>query len=77
MDERIERQRKPRKCPVCGCRPVSTVFYGLPACIEDFEEKLDAGDIVIGGCVSEPYIDPAWHCTNCETDIYRKLPKTL
>lgn len=73
MDERIERQRKPRKCPSCGQATVATVFYGLPDFNDEFERKLDAGEITIGGCISEPYIDPAWHCTHCDADIYRRL----
>lgn len=73
MDERIERQRKPRKCPSCGKSPVATILYGLPAYDDEMQQQIDSGLIKLGGCcVMES--DPAWHCTHCDIDIYRKTP---
>lgn len=69
--ERVERVRKPRKCPACGFSPVASIMYGMPASIDELEAELDSGRLVLGGCCVD-FEDPAWHCTNCKLDIYRK-----
>ncbi len=52
-------------CPRCGSREIARIEYGLPAFNEKFERDLEAGRIVLGGClVSEN--DPQWKCLGCE-----------
>ncbi len=68
--ERIERARRPAKCPTCGARTVATILYGLPV-IEEIEDDLREGKITLGGClVSED--DPAWECISCGQHLWRR-----
>lgn len=68
--ERIERTRKPIKCPSCGERPVATILYGIPAFNRELEQKLNEGRIVIGGCIATDD-DPVWECSECGQQIHR------
>jgi hypothetical protein len=43
---------------------VASILYGLPVFNEKLERKLDAGEIVLGGCVVRGN-DPIWHCIPC------------
>lgn len=70
---RIERARKPLKCPVCKSRPVAVIQYGFPAISDDLEQKLNDGLVALGGCVISGD-DPAWKCSTCGQKIYRKDP---
>ena len=68
---RIERSRKPAKCPVCGASPVASILYGMPAFNQELEQKMEEGRITLGGCCIE--IDgPVWECSHCGQKIYRK-----
>ncbi len=69
--ERIERARKPVKCPRCGFTPVATILYGMPRFDDELEKQMEAKKIVLGGCCIGAD-DPVWHCTECELEIYRK-----
>ena len=74
--ERIDRTRKPRKCPNCGFSPVATIFYGHPGGTFITEaDKIKAGEIVFGGCTSGPNIDPSdptWECSKCGQQICKR-----
>ncbi|MBA9002624.1 hypothetical protein [Thermomonospora cellulosilytica] len=48
-------------CPRCGCR-VAPLMYGFPVRSEELKRALDAGEIVLGGCVVE---SARWGCTWC------------
>jgi len=41
MPERVERARKPAKCPSCGAAPVASILYGLPAFDDNLEQAID------------------------------------
>ncbi len=69
--ERVERVRKPRKCPACGFSPVATIQYGYPTTLINWEKEYKSGRRVLGGCFIDPE-NPDWYCTNCHLDIYRK-----
>lgn len=69
--ERIERPRKPIKCPTCGKSPVATILYGMPNLNEELQQKLDEGRTVIGGCCCA-YDDPVWQCSYCGQAIHKK-----
>ena len=58
---RIERLRKPIKCPSCGHRPVGTILWGDPDMTLQLRDLMDAGKIIIGGCCLSPD-DPTWEC---------------
>ncbi len=52
-------------CPSCASCKIARIRYGLPAFNENLERDLEAGRIVLGGClVSEN--DPQWKCLDCE-----------
>jgi len=69
---RVERAKKPRKCPVCGHTPMASIQYGYPCFDEKLERKISEGRIILGGCcISED--DPAWECSLCGLKIFRKL----
>lgn len=53
------------KCPKCGSAKVAAIKYGLPAFDEELERELEAGRVVLGGCVITGD-DPEWQCNECE-----------
>jgi rubrerythrin len=68
---RIERVRKPKKCPACGANSVASIMYGMPAFSDDLERKINEGSITLGGCcITED--DPTWECTYCGIMIFRR-----
>ena len=70
----VERKRKPRKCPSCGFSPVGKILYGMPAWSVQFQEDVDAGRTIVGGCcISDD--DPLWQCFKCGLQIYKKRPQ--
>jgi len=68
--ERMELARKPIRCPKCNNRPVARIVYGLPYFSEKLANEVDAGKIVLGGCIITDD-DPAWQCVACGQEIYR------
>jgi len=68
---RLERAQKPRKCPECGHAPLASILYGMPAFTEELSHKMDEGRITLGGCCIGDE-DPAWECTRCGLQIFRK-----
>lgn len=70
IPERIERKRRPVKCPQCGHRPVAEILYGMPTMDADLENEIKEGRITIGGC-GLTFDDPEWECTQCGLKIYR------
>lgn len=67
---RVERTRKPRKCPECGHSPLASILYGLPSFDEALERAMHEGRITIGGCCIG-HDDPAWECSHCGFKIFR------
>ena len=68
--KKIERSRKPIKCPACGRKPVATILYGYPEYTEEFDRELNEGLISIGGCMMK--IDaPVWECSFCGQKIHK------
>jgi rubrerythrin len=55
---------KPDVCPMCGSERVAEIPYGLPDFSEELERALDAGEVVLGGCVVTGD-DPSWRCVEC------------
>ena len=51
-------------CPNCGSCNVAMIQYGLPKWSMEFEEKLNAGVIVMGGCMLSPD-NPVYECNEC------------
>jgi len=68
---RVEREKKPRKCPVCGHSTMSSIIYGLVGYDEELERKRKEGRISYGGCCIT-LDDPAWECTKCGLKVYKK-----
>ncbi|MCD6580223.1 MAG: hypothetical protein J7K90_00340 [Desulfuromusa sp.] len=64
-------RRKPHKCPECGSTRIATILYGMQAFTDDLQEKLDQGNVVLGGC-SFAKDGPTWQCTECNAVFYKK-----
>ena len=54
-------EKRPPPCPRCGHR-VARLVYGLVRPSEELQRALDAGEVVLAGCVIESY---RWGCTGC------------
>lgn len=39
------------KCPRCGSTHTAKILYGMSVFSEKLEKELDAGEVVLGGCV--------------------------
>jgi hypothetical protein len=55
---------RPKHRPKCGLNKVVSILYGLPMFDEELERKLDAGEIVLGGCCVFGN-DPTWRSVSC------------
>ncbi len=74
MNHRIERTRRPTKCPTCGFKPMGDILYGMPAWSEEFQKEVDSGRLIVGGCcVTDD--DPKWECKSCGQQIYKTRAK--
>ena len=60
-----EKQPTKPTCPQCGSLKGARIMYGLPHYCAELKEALDAGRLVLGGCVVEDDA-PAWHCNECQ-----------
>jgi len=69
--EEITVKRKPRKCPVCGFKPVATILYGDIGYSPQLSEQMEKREVVLGGCSIYPD-KPRWQCSKCGTKFYRK-----
>ena len=58
---------KHRTCPSCGSKKCARILYGYLAYSKELERDLDAGKVVIGGCVVTGN-DPNWRCLDCENE---------
>ena len=67
-------KRKPRRCPFCGSDEVVPIVWGYPG--PDLIPDLEAGKIVLGGCVVSDR-DPSWFCNHCHTLIYPAAQATM
>ena len=58
---------KPKKCPKCGADSIAEILYGMVSpCDKDLNKKLNAGKIILGGClVHTDKENPQWYCNNC------------
>ncbi len=57
-----------RICPRCGSRNTATILRGMPAWSPELQEKMDKGEVVLGGCCITD-CDPTHHCNKCEKDF--------
>lgn len=53
------------KCAKCGNKNIAEYLRGMPAFTEQLEEDLEAGYVVLGGCMITKS-DPKYHCNNCK-----------
>jgi len=68
-------KRKPLCCPKCGSKNIARYLFGLP----DFDNKklcaqVDAGKIVLGGCVIEQDVSPKYYCNDCDESFGIYMP---
>jgi len=69
-------------CPRCGSERGAEVLYGLPVPSPELEARLEAGEVVLGGCeivLGEPM--PEFRCLDCGAgfsrgDAHRRAPTT-
>ncbi|GAB6174526.1 hypothetical protein JCM15765_40040 [Paradesulfitobacterium aromaticivorans] len=59
-----------RICPRCGSRNTATTLRGMPAWSPELQEKIDKGEVVLGGCCITD-CDPSYHCNECKNDFGR------
>ena len=52
------------KCPECKSSNVAKILWGLPANFDELKPDLDAGKIVLGGCIVSG-CDPTHSCNKC------------
>jgi len=62
--------RKPRRCPSCGGKRVSNIFYGFPAMDETLRLAIEEGKISLGGCCQEVGA-PRWKCVDCDLELFK------
>ena len=43
-----------KQCWKCGGKDVAKILYGYPISDEELEKEIDAGKIVLGGCIRMP-----------------------
>ncbi|MCL1831070.1 MAG: hypothetical protein FWG21_06530 [Oscillospiraceae bacterium] len=53
------------KCPSCGSYEIAKILYGLPYFNDDLKKKLEAKEIVLGGCIVYEG-NPEFYCNSCE-----------
>ncbi len=70
-NKRIERVRRPGKCPSCGFKPMGVILYGMPIPTEQYYRDVESGKLIVGGC-SLTDDDPKWECRNCGQQIFKK-----
>ena len=59
-------------CPICGSSNVGEYLFGYPAYSYELEEKVNNGEIILGGCcIAED--SPKYHCNECEEDFGKYL----
>lgn len=68
---RVDRVKKPRKCPKCGHYPLASIIYGMPCFSKELQQSMKEGRVALGGCCIGDD-DPAWKCANCGLKIFRK-----
>ena len=69
MEEVIEVNRKPCKCPKCGGKVVPIV-WGYPTA--EIMLKAARKEVYLGGCLVTGDRDPQWGCVECETQFLKK-----
>jgi 5-methylcytosine-specific restriction protein A len=69
--QKHEYSRAPKKCPECGSDRVARILWGMVLPDKALREEMDAGQVVLGGCVVSDY-DPSWRCMDCGASMYRK-----
>ncbi len=74
---------KPDKCPECGSKKVASILCGLPIFDDELDRRLDAGEVVLGGCCTIS-TEPLWKCVEChrrwgkrEAGIWIKVHRLL
>ncbi|WP_415405679.1 hypothetical protein ACLHDG_07895 [Sulfurovum sp. CS9] len=66
IDTNVKNQyeEKPSNCPVCNSTRITDIAYGLFTPNEELENKIQSGEMILGGCVlSED--SPRWCCLGC------------
>jgi len=39
------------RCPNCGSSNIAKIIWGLPDFTEELQKRIDAGEVVLGGCI--------------------------
>lgn len=55
-------------CPFCGSENYARYSYGMHILDKELEEKLNKGEIILGGCCISPD-SPKYHCNSCNKDF--------
>lgn len=70
-DDESPKKDTKKVCPKCGSENIASIMYGLPLMNDKLKERIDAGEIVLGGCVLHDY-DSMNHCNKCKTSFGRR-----
>jgi len=52
-------------CPKCGTKNVAKILFGRPIWCDELKEKIDSGEIVLGGCIVDKEY-PVYECNQCQ-----------
>ena len=61
------------RCPNCGSSNIAKIIWGLPDFTEELQKRIDAGEIVLGGCIPGKGF-PASRCICTAPDPFPILP---
>lgn len=63
-----KRRYEPVVCFNCGSKDIARYSYGMPILNEELKQKLESGEIILGGCCVMPN-SPRYHCKKCGKDF--------
>lgn len=65
--------KKPKRCTKCGSKKIAKILFGLPTYSPELKRQLEAGEIVLGGCIITSN-DSKWECVKCWERIRSEFP---
>jgi len=65
------------KCLKCGSRNVAEYLWGMFTFTEQFEQDINAGNVVLGGCCIITESNSKYYCNDCKKDFGAPFVKWL
>lgn len=57
------------QCPHCKSHKIAKVIYGLPDMTDELAQRIEDGEISLGGCMPGPW---RWRCHDCGAGFREK-----